>query len=132
MGKYGVTAIKAIQLLHSNVIDIPRIAWDMASKEILGDGTYAQKKACPRSAFLGLCEEGLVKGIPCGKYTISKKNKAYAIKAVQLLNIDPLLAQSPYELWHKILNGDYKSHNYQMDVVISLWNNNLINSSNKE
>jgi hypothetical protein len=45
----------------------------------------AQKKGCPRGAFLGLCEEGLVKGIPAGNYTTSKDNKAYAVRAAELL-----------------------------------------------
>ena len=34
-----------------------------------------------RGAFLGLCEEGLVKGIPAGKYSASKDNKQYAVRA---------------------------------------------------
>ena len=45
----------------------------------------AQKKGCPRGAFLGLCEDGLVKGIPAGNYTVSKDNKAYAVRAAELL-----------------------------------------------
>jgi hypothetical protein len=44
----------------------------------------SRKKDCPRGAFLGLCEEGLVKGIPAGKYTASKDNKAYAVRAAAL------------------------------------------------
>ncbi|WP_420534847.1 DUF6979 family protein [Anaerobacillus arseniciselenatis] len=30
------------------------------------------------------------------------------------------------ELWKRVLEGEEKSHNAQMDVVLSLWNNELI------
>lgn len=41
---------------------------------IFGEST-SQRKGCPKGVYLGLCEEGLVKGIPKGKYTKSKKIK---------------------------------------------------------
>lgn len=53
-----------------------------------------KKKGCPRNAFLGLYEEGLVKGIPSGNYTRSKKNKEYAIKAVKILKGAPELSSN--------------------------------------
>ncbi|WP_419761091.1 DUF6979 family protein [Brevibacillus brevis] len=51
-------------------------------------------------------------------------NKAYALKGVELLIKDPVLSQSPSTLWKAI--NIQKSHNSQMDVLISLWNNDLI------
>ncbi|WP_434751377.1 DUF6979 family protein [Paenibacillus amylolyticus] len=56
-------------------------------KEINTEGTWAQRKGCPKNAFLGLCEEGLVHNIVSGRYTErsgSQKNKNYAVKAVRI------------------------------------------------
>ena len=50
--------------------------------KMFGEATTAQIKGCPKNAFLGLCEEGLVVDIEKGYYTersTSHKNKDYAI-----------------------------------------------------
>ena len=85
----------------------------------------ARKKGCPRGAFLGLCEEGLVKGILAGHYTTSKDNKAYAVRAVALLT-EGTQHWSTSALWQAVTNGAEKAHNSQMDIVLALWNNDLI------
>jgi hypothetical protein len=46
-----------------------------ATKEIFGEGTWGQIKGCPKNTFLGLCEEGIVKGVNKGNYLIRKKIK---------------------------------------------------------
>ena len=43
-------------------------------KEVFMDSKSSQEKGCPKSAFLGLCEEGFIKEISKGKYTSSVKN----------------------------------------------------------
>ena len=85
----------------------------------------ARKKPCPRGAFLGLCEEGLVIGIPAGRYTRSLDDKSYAIRAVALLT-EGKQHWSTTALWQAVTNGAEKTHNSQMDVVLALWNNDLI------
>ena len=76
MGDYGEAALLAAELLESS--DDPVNAWKEAtSKEFFGK-LAAQKKGCPRGAFLGLCQEGYVKGVNPGVYTRSRKNKDYA------------------------------------------------------
>ncbi|SHH41964.1 DUF6979 family protein [Tepidibacter thalassicus] len=130
MSKYEKCAIKAINLIKSGKINNPRNAWERASSEIFGKGTTGQLKGCPKSAFLGLCEEGIIKGISHGKYTKSKKNKNYAIKAIKILLKEPYLKNNKKELWNRVIENNKISHNYQMDVVIALWNNNLINKEN--
>lgn len=86
----------------------------------------ARKKGCPRGAFLGLCEEGLVKGIPAGHYTKSKDNKAYAVRAAALLT-EGTQSWSRSTLWQAVTNdSEKKLHNSQMDVVLALWKNDLI------
>ena len=126
MGKYGEAAVKAVKLLASGNVDRPKDAWEVATIEIFGEGTSSQRKGCPRNTFLGLCEEGKIKGIPPGNYTNSRKNKEYAIKAVQILQEVPALSSNPETLWNRVVERDYKAHNQQMNVVTQLWNNNLI------
>jgi hypothetical protein len=124
MGKYGNAAIKAVNLVKSGSVKSPINAWERATSEIFGEGTSSQDKGCPRGAFLGLCEEGIITGIPAGNYTRSIKNKEYALKAIRLLKEGPEITQT--ELWGKVVESEGIKHNEQMDVVISLWKNGLI------
>lgn len=126
MGKYGEAAIQAVSLLTSGDVGSPRDAWEIATSRIFGKGTSSQRKGCPRNAFLGLCEEGRVKGVPPGSYTRSERNKAYAIEAVRILQDTPALSFDPKTLWNRVIEGEHKVHNHQMNVVTSLWNNDLI------
>ncbi|MCW4005283.1 MAG: hypothetical protein NWF04_01595 [Candidatus Bathyarchaeota archaeon] len=123
--KFGLTAVEAVKLIQNDLANTPEEAWGKAGHEILKRAVYI-RKGCPKAAFLGLCEEGLVKGIPRGKYTRSIKNKAYALKALGRLQADPSLAKDPKLLWLSISPNPIISHNYQMNVVISLWKENLL------
>lgn len=125
MGNYGKAAVKAVELVESGYVKSPIEAWQKATIEIFGEGT-SQRKVCPRSTFLGLCEEGLIKGIPPDDYTKSKENKEYAIKAVQILREEPALSYDQISLWNRVIEDETKVYNQQMDVVTSLWNNDLI------
>lgn len=128
MNKYGVVAVRAVQLLRERNVE-PLTAWKTVATEVFGAGTWSQRKGCPKNAFLGLCEAGVVRGIVKGRYVEksgSQKNKNYAIQAVQILRDKPKLADDKLGLWREVLNGAEMSHNSQMDVVLSLWNNNLI------
>lgn len=126
MNKYGKAAINSVYLITSNQVDIPKLAWDQATTNIFGKNTPSQKKGCPKNAFLGLCEEGKIKGVRNDKCTTSKKNKEYALRAIEYLSNDPTLVSNKKLLWENVTNGDKKSHNSQMDVVIALWINDLI------
>ena len=126
MGKYGTAAIEAVRIYEHRLAESPRAAWEQATSKMFGWGTSSQRKGCPRDAFLGLCEEGLVKGIESGDYTRSQKNKRYAVDAVAILQRHPSLAGNRNRLWSKVLADEHKKHNSQMDVVIALWNAGLI------
>lgn len=128
MNNYGLSAIKAVQILQSTEDTKPLTAWNTASTDLFGAGSFAQKKGCPKNAFLGLCEEGFVEGIAKGDYTYkpSSLNKEYALKAVELLRVNSQLANDKSALRKEVMQGVKKSHNSQMDVVIALWNNDLI------
>ena len=129
MNKYGQAAVKAARMMSAGSTSSPQDAWERATSEIFGKGTPSQKKGCPKGAFLGLCEEGYVKGVPPGNYTNSTKNKRYAIQAVNLLRKDPTLSNDPKSLWALVMQGEPKSHNSQMDVVVSLWMEGYLESS---
>jgi hypothetical protein len=122
MTKYGTVAVNAARLLTTGLVESPREAWSRAASDVFGPGTSGAQKGCPKDAFLGLCEKGLVKGVPAGRYTRSEKNKAYALDAVALLETKPGLATRPRALWAAVMGGESKAHNGQMDVVVALWN----------
>jgi hypothetical protein len=119
---YDKTALKSVQN-YKNSYSITEI-WSTFAKEVF-ETKSAREKGCPKNTFLGLCEEGLVKGIPKGSYTKSVKNKEYAIRAVAILKQNKHTTFSPKELWGKLELGDKRS-NSQMDVVLALWEHGLI------
>ena len=125
MNKYADVAIKTVKLLHSTKL-LPQEAWKITALDVFPNNVSSQVKSCPRNTFLGLCEDGLVKGVIEGSYTRSIKNKVYAIRALSLLKETPSLVNNKSVLWDKVVNGANKQSNSQMDVVLALWNNQLI------
>jgi hypothetical protein len=53
------------QALAGDISPVAR--WESAMEKLYPTSEAARKKGCPRGAYLGLCEEGLVKGIPAGR-----------------------------------------------------------------
>jgi hypothetical protein len=113
---YGTAAIRATEVLTQDMTD----------------SQSSQTTSCPKGAYLGLCSEGMVKGVRPGKYTHSIKNKKYAVDAVLALRLsqrnrgNPSLAGDPRGLWNTIMGGVEKQENGQMDVVIALWKDGLL------
>ncbi len=122
--RYGEAALMAARQEASGDVD-PVAQWESAMEKLYPTSSTARNKGCPRGAFLGLCEEGLVKGIPAGRYTRSKDNKDYAVRAVALLTEQPQ-SWSTSALWRAVTNDLEKALNSQMDVVLALWKNDLI------
>lgn len=121
-GKVAVEAVKLVLLVLEEGIESPIDAWEKAASKIIKSQS-SQKKSCPKNAFLGLCEKGMIRGIKGGSYNAGQKNKKYAIKAVKILRKQPELSEDKKALWAEVSD---KSHEDQMDVVISLWNKKLI------
>ena len=71
-----------------------------------------------QGAFLGLCAEGLVKGVNPGNYTKSIDNKRYAVEAVQILMNHPELADDPKTLWSHVIKGIVKTENAHSKNII--------------
>lgn len=126
MSKYGEVAVAAALMVSRGQVTNPPDAWCAAVEQIFPGRLASQRKSCPRGAFLGLCESGLVKGVPSGSYTRSRLNKKYALDALEALRENPALANSPDKLWCLIIGQNAKVENAQMDVVISLWQKGLI------
>ena len=120
--RYGEAALIAAR---DSAGSSPVKRWQSAVERVYPTSVSAQKKGCPRGAFLGLCEDGLVKGIPAGQYTTSKDNKAYAVQAAALLT-EGTRKWSISELWRAVSPDPEKAHNSQMDIVLALWKNGLI------
>ena len=126
MTNYEQAAVQAVRLLRGRTVVNPSDAWEKATIGVFGKGRSQQIKSCPRNTFVGLCDAGLVKGILPGSHTRSRLNKRYAIDAVKILKQKPQLASNKQALWRAASKGKIKSYNEQMDVVVALWNNNLI------
>ena len=122
--RYGEAALMATrQGSSANISPVAR--WESAMEKLYPTSPTARKKSCPRGAFLGLCEEGMVKGIPAGHYTSSNENKTYAVRAAALL-AEGTQNWSRSALWQAVTNDPQKTHNSQMDIVLALWKNGLI------
>ena len=122
--KYGEAALIAARMETYGKAITPAARWEQATAKLYPTSPSAQRKGGPRFAFLSLCEAGLVKGIPAGQYAPSNKNKAYALRAIALLNAGT--HKTVTTLWAEVTDGEPVPHNSQMDVVLALWKNGLI------
>ena len=123
--KYAQVAVNTTKYIIKNGGN-PVEIWRKQAELIFDPEGASIKKGCPKGTFLGLCEEGLVKGIPKGNYTRSIKNKGYGLKAVELLKNNKSLSNNPKKMWIMI-NGTEKSPNNQMEVVCELYKEGLLN-----
>ena len=132
MGKYGSTAIRTATLLAAGA-ESAEGAWSEVAAKVFPDAPEARKKTCPREAFLGLCQEGLLVGVPhtvCRRED-GRRNRLYSVTAANLLATDAELAvKGKRELWRRVLehtgSDPNKRANEQMDVVLSLWDAGMI------
>ncbi len=121
MSKYSEIALHAVDLVHQKRVSDPVDAWSEAAMLFYPNNKSLREKNCPKSSFLGLCEEGRIKNVKVGSYSKSKLNKSYALKALSMLEINPNLSEK--ELWENIST---KQYNQQMHVVLALFKANLI------
>ena len=73
MSKYGTIAVCAAKKVREGNGLCPISAWKTSAEEIFPEQKEKEgrEKSCPRNAFLGLAEEGLIRSIPPGSYTRS-------------------------------------------------------------
>lgn len=122
--RYGEGALMAVRMETYGKAMTPGDRWAQAMKTLYPTSEKAQRKTPPKGAFLGLCEAGLVQGIPPGKYGATMDNKNYAIAAMALLVAGT--HKSVSSLWTEVTQGDGTEHQAQMDIVMALWKNGLI------
>lgn len=126
MSKYREVATRAVGLMLWAPGTGPADAWVAAAIEVFPESAAARVKACPRGAFLGLCEAGVVSGVPPGAYTRSILNKEYAVRALDALRSSPELAKDHHRLWQAATTGKDVQPNSQMEVLTALWDAGLV------
>lgn len=121
MSVYGKTAVAVVNsyILGKDL----RECWENSITHFTSS-KESRKKGCPKSAFLGLCHKGYVRGIKKGDYLLYESpNKNYAVAAAELVLKEPSSKYSKSELWRKATEGypdAAKNQNGQMDVVFAL------------
>ena len=63
MGGYGEAAVAAVHLMREHAYLDAKAAW-RRSVAALFSSQSSQEKLCPKEAFLGLCDAGLIEGVP--------------------------------------------------------------------
>jgi len=124
MTKYARVAVRAAIELSENNCSAAE-SWSRAAEEVFTKGSAGYKKGCPRNAFLGLCEAGLIVGMSLREKPPERDNGRYAIIAARLLREEPALAANPKaEIWRRVMveagADPNKQHNAQLDVVLGL------------
>jgi len=120
VGAFGKAAVRAKQLVLQ-LAQSPEKAWESAIAEVTTSRSV-RATYCPKNAFLGLCEAGVIAGIPAGRYgaPVPNKNGQYALEAWRVLQSEPYLSDDKTALWARLNGPD--TQNGQMDVVVDLWN----------
>ena len=126
MGIYGQAAVRATENVVSNGI-APKYAWESAIAQ-LTTKPESRRKSCPRNAYLGLCESGVVAGIVAASYGQSRtsKNGQYALNAYRILKSNSGRPMGKTALWAQATAPVTLKENQQMDVVLALWNQNRL------
>lgn len=128
MNKYSKIAIEvAEELKNMKKEEQKKIDLGDLWKEKCKENEFKEasiKKGCPRLAFIGLCENNLIKDIEVKNSNKESLNKNYVVEAVKVLKNDKRNYTSK-ELWEEIGNKD-KKHNSQMNIVLALWEKGMI------
>lgn len=124
MSKYGEVAVHAIELLQANPTHPGgdqekscRDAWNQVINS-------SSEKVCPRTTFLALCATGDIKKIDKFDHSRPTSNRKHALDALNYLRCNKSDIPDAKTLWKLVAGG--KTHNNQMDVVLSIWNKELI------
>jgi hypothetical protein len=122
MGQYGRAAVYATKCFLQGKFSTLRDAWDFAVAQH-SDKISSQVKACPREAYLALCDAGLVKGVVArnGGIPTNTVNGQYAVEAYRLLKENPNLASDKEALWDAIPDRTATYENGQLDVLLMMY-----------
>lgn len=121
---YGEIAVKAVELMETEVVSNPDIAWEKAVKELFSDETQSRTRKVAKDTFLALCEEGKIVGINLCKTNCSKQTKKEVLNLLKLIKHHPIMSNLPQGLLAISPSGKLKKG--QLSVIVALWNNGLI------
>jgi hypothetical protein len=121
---FGKIAIDAAKLCQSSNI-APKDAWQQTIPRFTSSPSL-QNKCCPENIFLSLCSEGLVKDIPPGQYTKSKKLKE-ALAILGHLHNPNNAKLKDRQIWN-LIKPDCV-YNSEVAVVRALFLEDLINKT---
>ena len=124
-------AICAVKIINDKNLS-PEEAWFEAISEYTNSYETRIKK-CPKHAFVDLYYHNKLK-LDRPIHHVRQDltiNGRYALKAIELLIKDPLLSHNKNELWTRTMlelkEHPNKTKNGQIDIVIALFDNNLLN-----
>ena len=126
MSKYAQAAVETVRKNQGKSSLDMRQEWDKTMMEYYPTKKPSREKGCPRNAFLGLSEAGLIMGIPTGDYGVKlgNVNKRYAVDAVALLQAGS--EPDKKQLWAAVTDAN-KKPNHQMDIVLALLHEGMLN-----
>ncbi|RZB34236.1 MAG: hypothetical protein SRB1_00004 [Desulfobacteraceae bacterium Eth-SRB1] len=122
---YGQIAVDAANGFQQSVNAGLLQAWSNSLKI-----NNTNDKDCPRVAFLGLCEDGFVAGVPKGNYIQKSsvsviKQKAIDIRNIIMNNNPPSIPTRTKTLIWKQVGGTGQDQGV-IDVVYTLFNNGML------
>ena len=119
MARYGEVATLAARTSRRGVHPVQ--AWNTAAARIYGDQRASRDKSWPKSAFLGLAEEGLISGVQRGATLDPVTTNATPWKACGCSNRSQRCPPILMRCGGRVMAGERKQHNEQMEVVAALW-----------
>ena len=129
MSKYAQAAVDIVKRCQNAQSPDLKSEWDKSMMEMYPNQEPARTKSCPRNAFLGLCESGMVAGISKESYGVSEgnRNKRYAVKAAHLV----LDGQTDKKAIWESVREKAKTPNSQVDIVLAINLAGLLRHSRK-
>jgi len=120
---YEKASLDAMKLIRQGAS--PPQAWEQSVGHYTNSQS-ARTKGCPRGAFLGLCQEGLVKDVPAQRYTASMASKNYAISTVMLLKQGSTNVENINEIESFVMPERQRGDQGEIRIACVLWKNGLI------
>ena len=130
--KIGRIAVEAQRLAATGTH--PLDAWTEVLRR-----TYAGKQlenqlqhTCPKWAFSGLCNRGVVAGVSPGscEEAVTKNSAEFALRALELVSKDGALLHNKRELRRRVFgipqSPGYRQPNGEVDVLLGLWEARLV------
>lgn len=127
MSKYAQAAVSIVQRCQNVKSPDLKYEWGKAMLEFYPNQEPSRKKGCPKNAFLGLCESGMVVGILPGNYGVrpNSLNKKYAIEAALIVLGGDTDKKT---IWERVSKSK-KAHNSQVDIVLAINSAGLLQPS---